>query len=209
MLVEVFVQATNHAAALASCVDESLAVEDANAAAVVLDHAGALQVAGRDGNGGTASSEHLREELLRERKLRFLDTIMHHEQPASEAGFGIVLSIAGDKLHRHHRLELHEFQHEAAQDGIFFKPALEVRKRHSQAAAADLHKAEASGILRSKEIQDFGTTFVATHEDFHLRAFLEQCNERGYAGGKKVDEARAISFREDWRSKGKWNGFEA
>lgn len=67
-------------------------------AARVGDHARLLQDAGGEAHGGASRTEHLTEELLRQRHDGVADAVVTHQKPAREAFFDSMQPVAGGDL---------------------------------------------------------------------------------------------------------------
>src|SRR5581483_201235 len=117
---------------------EALAVEDADAAAAVLDQLAVLQRGRRPRDADPAHAEHVREELLRQAEFVGAHPVARHEQPAREALLDLVKAVARRGLGN-----LGEQRVRVAVDALLQRRGLahfpgEARRRHPQRAAGAL-----------------------------------------------------------------------
>ena len=93
-----FVQRPQGRITLAGGLLQPLAVDDPDDAPPVADQLGRLQGAGDDRHRLAAHAEHLRHELLRQRKRVGPCPVVRHQQPSAQPLFHRVQGVAGDEL---------------------------------------------------------------------------------------------------------------
>ena len=83
--------------ALAGPLPDPFQIDDMNAAPVIGDHPGLLQLARNRRDSGTADTHHLREKFLCQRKID-ANEIVHAEQPLAGPSLNVMDRIAGCRL---------------------------------------------------------------------------------------------------------------
>src|SRR6201999_2246006 len=74
----------DHGIALARGAFETITVQDADVAALVLDQPDTLECACRQGDGGAAGAKHLCQKLLCDEEFLSLSAVLEHQYPTSE-----------------------------------------------------------------------------------------------------------------------------
>src|SRR5512134_3036251 len=77
---------------------ETLPVENADVAPAVTDQISLLQGAGGLGHGDPQYAQHAAQQLLRQTKVIRSHAVARHQEPAGEAGFDQVKTVAGGGL---------------------------------------------------------------------------------------------------------------
>jgi len=152
--------------ALAGGIFQAAAVVDPDAPAIVSDEAGFLQNARGDSDAGAPSSEHVREEFLREGYDVSAEPILAHQEPTSEAFVHFMKTVAGTDVGGLHSHALRVtvqffFQCRRVRQHLF-----EVCRGHLVCAAADLHDNLRWAAAESDDERESDESFLARQANF-------------------------------------------
>jgi hypothetical protein len=106
------IEVLDHPIAFTGGLFEAFAVQYLYRTAQVLNHTGVFQSSRRQSDTRTSGAEHLRKEFMGQRQQGGIDSILTHEQPASQTLFDVMQAVAGCELgdlHAMHEGEAADF----------------------------------------------------------------------------------------------------
>jgi hypothetical protein len=142
---------------------------------------GQTGAARRRSNGGSAyagsiDAQHQREKFLRHLEFVTFSAIMRHEQPAGEALFQIVTTIASGGLRS---LGVHGLQipkHQGPETGLLFHGIAKGAGFHLESRAICLNEGFGKGGIDAGDKRQANHSFPSDQSDLGLRAVLQRRN---------------------------------
>jgi hypothetical protein len=176
-----------NAVAVACRFFESRAGDDGDLAATVADEASLLEGAGDECDGGAASAQHVGHEFLGHDHGVLIGAVAGHEEPASEALFGLVKFIAGGDLLECNVLLLNEFEDAVAQLAGGEEHGPEVIESHAEGGALHLDEGLGGGRGGAEQLHGADESFAADEADLGATSFCHGDDDGSYARIEEVN----------------------
>lgn len=145
---------------------ETFAIDDRQAAVMVVNEPGALQFAGGFGHAGTPNAQHRRQKLVGHRHDVVLQPVMRHQQPTGASLLNGVEPIARGGLRAEIEQGFDEPHHDGADSRALIEGCLAFGGVHPQRATGNLHKSLLARRFPSEKGSRSDGTLDPDHPDF-------------------------------------------
>ena len=188
---EVFHQAlgfaADHAVAFANAGFQTGAVKDGNAASIVSDQPGILQIDSLTGDGLTLHTEYVGDKLLRHVQLIGRQPVMAQKQPAAQLLLGGMVPVAGGGLRNLGNQSLRVAQHKALEHVASFKLRRHDIGGQTECATGALHNGAIGDAFPAHEQGYPQNAVIADKRDFGGPAVIHRVEQRYDGGGREIN----------------------
>ena len=167
-------------------------VEEGHIAPRVRDHAGSVQHAGRQADARPTSPQHLAKQFLRQRKLIGAKQVMTHQEPAGEALFYLVQTVAGGNLHGLHGKTLTKAMEFAVQYGALRQELAKSIRFHAVSRTFGLGHCTVGTGTKTVDHRKPGKATLSHQADFNTLAIGLEIHDGKQASVDEVDRFNLV-----------------